>query len=97
MAIYITHDREALSPSSATGFTAAKITTGYVVYARVQVKNAKCNYTVNGTTATTSIGEEVEPGDTFEVWGSEDMGNFSIIENGGTATVEVAYCGQGGG
>lgn len=99
MTIYNCLARERLSPSTAKSFTAANIppTHARTLYARVQILDAKCNYCVDGTTATTSVGEEMDPGDSFEVWGDSDLNNFSIIENGGTAAVEVTYFGTGGG
>lgn len=95
---YKTLDRERLAPTSATGFTAAKIPPAEVdtEYVVVQVvAGEKINFCINGTTATTSVGNILTKYSKVEIWGAQAMANFSCIDNGPACTVECTYMGRG--
>lgn len=90
--------RGRLTPTSATGFTAAnippiKLATEYVV---IQVViGDMINFCIDGTTATTSKGLALTGKSKVEVWGYEAMNDFSCIDNGAACTVECLYMGRG--
>lgn len=99
MPIYIAIDRETIaSVSSSIGFTAAKIPPAAtrVVYATVQPLGGDIAFCVDGSTPSTSLGQRIVEDDVIEVWGQHDLEKFRCIDDGGTATVEVVYYGQGG-
>ena len=94
-------DRETVAvTNTAGGLTAAKIRPGsgaQVHFAQITVETAQLRYTVEGTTATTSIGHIGDIGDVIEVWGGSDMDNFSAIRTGSTsASLQVTYFGVAG-
>jgi len=91
-------DRERLTPTSATGFTAslippAEVDTEYVV---IQVVAGNIiNFCIDGTTATTSVGDLLTKYSKLEVWGYHAMKDFSCIDNGAACTVECTFMGRG--
>jgi|TARA_Y100000310_G_scaffold345865_1_gene471857 hypothetical protein len=64
-----------------------------VIYASVQAVGGNIRFTVNGTSPTTSLGERLLQDAVMEVWGSEDLKALLMIDDGGTATVEVRTAG----
>ena len=90
--------RERLTPTSATGFTAslippAEVDTAYVV---IQViAGNMINFCIDGTTATTLVGDILTKFSKVEVWGAQAMANFSCIDNGAACTVECLFMGRG--
>tara|TARA_R100000049_G_C1909266_1_gene57046 strand:- start:122 stop:310 length:189 start_codon:yes stop_codon:yes gene_type:complete len=59
----------------------------------VQAVGGNIRFTVNGTSPTTSLGERLLQDAVMEVWGSEDLKALLMIDDGGTATVEVRTAG----
>ena len=99
--IYAVIDRERLSPTSSTGFTAAQIppTDGklHVEYVRIQALNGDIWYTTDGTTVTSSVGMKLPENSVMEIHGIQAMTAFLCIDDGDGADLECKYMGQGGG
>jgi hypothetical protein len=95
--LYAVKGRETIaSVATAKGLTAAKLTST-VHYALVQAIGGPVRFTIDGATppvAGTTGFRLVQDG-TVELWG-EEMSKFSAIDDGGTASLEVSYHGQGG-
>ena len=90
--------RERLTPTSATGFTAANIppTQTRTFCALIQVVAGNMiNFRVDGSDATTSTGNLLTKYSKVEVWGGTALADFSCIDNGAACTVEVTYLGRG--
>ncbi len=96
--IYAVSDRETISSlTTAVGFTAGKLapTTGTLYYARIQAIDGNVRFTEDGTTPTSSKGFRLLQDASVEVWGSDSLGDFLCIDDGGTAKLEVHYYGVG--
>ena len=83
--------RETLSVTgTATGLTLGTVRAAGEDYAALTVETATIRYTVNGTTATSSIGHLASPGDTITLDSSTELTNFSAIRTTGTsASIQV--------
>ena len=95
---YKVRNRERLTPTSATGFTSTYIPTTDVdcEYVVIQVvAGDMINFCIDGTTATTSVGDLLTKYSKVEIWGEQAMKNFSCIDNGAACTVECLYMGRG--
>jgi hypothetical protein len=82
---------------AATGLTAAKITNS-TIYALVQAIGGDVRFTLDGSTApvAATTGHRLVQDSSIELWGHDEMKNFSAIDDGGTAQLEVTYNGAGG-
>ena len=96
--IYTVINRERLSPTSSTGFTAAQIppTAQQVEYVRIQALNGDIWYTTDGTTVTSSVGMKLPENSVIEIHGSQAMTDFLCIDDGDGADLECKYMGHGG-
>ncbi len=96
--IYTVIERERLSPTSSTGFTAANIspTSPGTHYVRIQALNGDIWYTTDGTTPTSLAGNKLPENSTVEIWGGAAMRDFLCIDDGDGADLECKYMGQGG-
>ncbi len=96
--IYQVKGRETIASLTASvGFTAAQIppTKTTVVYALAQATGGDVRYTLDGTTPTSTVGIRLLEDCSVAVWGSDNLGAFRCIDDGGTAKLEVIYFGQG--
>ncbi len=96
--IYHQIDRETIaSVSTAIGITAALLPNAdrRVTYAIVQAVGGNIRFTVDGTAPTTSLGLRLLQDAVMEVWGAEDIEGLLMIDDGGTATVEIVTMGGG--
>ena len=87
------------STAGGIGFTAAKLTTK-VLMATVRLEQAQVRIRVASGVTLTAGGAEgspkIEVGETFEVWGSDDLKNFRGIRTGTISGLgQVIYYGQG--
>ena len=97
--IYVVEGRETIpSLVSLVGFTAAQIppTSVNVIYAIAQPVGGDIRLCIDGTVPTSTKGIKMLENTTFEIWGSGALTHFRCINDGGTATLEVIYMGQGG-
>ena len=63
-------------------------------YAEIQVTGANVRVRFDGTNPTTSIGRIWYAGDTYRVWGIQNLENINFIRDDATdATLEVDYFG----
>ena len=95
--LYRSEDRETIDDlSSAIGFTAGKIKES-TLYAIVQAIDGNVRYTfISGETpVAATTGLRLLQDAIIEVWGTDDLTNFLAIDDGGTAKLEVVYCGTG--
>jgi len=96
--IYVVKHRETIaSVSSSIGFTSTYIppTSLGVTYAFCQAIDANVRICLDGTVPTSSKGIKILQNGTFEVWGSNALTNFRVIDDGATAKLEVIYMGVG--
>ena len=97
--IYSVKGRETItSLTDSVGFTPAQIppTKPNVIYAIVQPVGGAIRICMDGTTPEATKGIKMVANTIFEVWGSAALIAFRCINDGGTATLEVIYMGQGG-
>lgn len=57
--------------------------------ALITVEDAQIRYTLDGTTATVSIGHEAEPGDVINLADASQVRDFSAFNTGGTASLQA--------
>lgn len=97
MAIFTVLDRERLSPSSSTGFTAAYISPAEprTIYVRIQALNGDIWYTTDGTTATSSVGMKLPEDSVVEIWEDAAITAFRCIDSGDGADLECKYMKEG--
>ena len=83
--------RETITVSGAAGgLTAA--TYGEADRAFITVETAELRYTVDGTTATTSVGHLANLGDIIELESMAELSEFSAIRTTGvSASLQVSY------
>ena len=63
-------------------------------YAEIQVTGANVRVRFDGTDPTTSVGRIWYSGDTYRVWGAENLENINFIRDDSTdAVLEVDYFG----
>ena len=78
--------RETLSVTgTATGLTLATVVAAGEDFAVLTVEDAQIRFTVDGTTATTSIGHLADPGAKITLDSSAELTNFSAIRTGGSS------------
>lgn len=98
--IYAVKGRETIaSLVSAIGLTATYIppASPWTRYALVQAIGGAVRFTIDGATPPVAgtTGLRIVQDGTVELWDSE-MVNFSAIDDGGTAKLEVSYHGEAG-
>ena len=80
---------------TAQGFTTSKLAPaagGHATMALVSVEDKDISYTLDGTTATATVGHEVGEDNSFVVEGNDNIVAFSIIRAEGTnAKAKVTY------
>jgi hypothetical protein len=84
---------------TAVGFTAGTYkfepTGKLAIYALCQVVTAPVRVCVKGTAVASTAGTLFNVGDTFEVWGEEDLSGFNAIRETTTSgALEVTYFGK---
>ena len=84
--------RETLAVAgTAVGLTLATVRAAGEDYAVITVEDAEIRFTVDGTTATTSIGHLAGPGARIKLDTSAELTLFSAIRTGGTsASLQVS-------
>lgn len=94
--IYVARNRELLTPATVTEFTSTYIppTDPKCIYAIIQALAGDIRFTIDGTDATTILGLKLTEDSSVEVWGMQDLTNFSCIRDNGSGTVEVIYMGN---
>lgn len=93
--IYVVKNRETIDDVSvAIGFSAAYITSD-TIYAMIQAVDGDVRFCIDGTTPTADKGFRLTEDSTIEIWGGTALTNFRVIDDGGTAELEVVYHGQG--
>ena len=76
--------------TTAVGMTVTQAAGGHPDAAIVTVEDAAIRFTIDCTTATTTVGHIAEHGDVIELVGRDELARFSAIsKNGGTATLKV--------
>ena len=83
--------RETLTVAgTATGLTLATVRANGEDFAVLTVEDAQIRFTIDGTTATTSIGHLADPGDEITLDSSAEITNFSAIRTSGvSASIQV--------
>ena len=96
--IYTVKNRETIADVAASvGFTAAYIQPlANPTYALIQAVDDDVRICIDGTAPTATKGIRLTEDSTIEVWGSTSLINFRVIDDGGTAKLEVIYYGGGG-
>jgi hypothetical protein len=81
--------------STATGLTAGNLNPAggnKIIAAFITAETAQMRYRIDGTTALASTGHLLEVGDIIEVYGGNNLSNFSIVRTGSTSgAIKVTY------
>lgn len=94
--IYVVKDRQTIDDVSvAIGFSAAYIPSSEVVYAMIQAIGGDVRYCIDGTIPAADKGFRLTEDSTIEIWGGTALDKFLVVDDGGTAELEVVYHGQG--
>jgi len=96
--IYVVKNRQTIDDVSVpVGFNAAYIPPieKDTIYAMVEAVDGDVRFCIDGTIPAADKGFRLTEDSSIEIWGSAALSDFLVIDDGGTAKLEVVYHGQG--